>query len=44
MRNGKADQDSEQSEDLEDIEIVKNLLELQSSLKAKTRSLENERD
>ncbi len=44
MRTGESEQDRGPPEDLEDIEIVKKLLELQSHLRQKTGSLENERD
>jgi len=44
MRSNEEAENSPQSDDLEDIETVKNLLELQSRLKTKTQSLENERD
>ena len=42
MRPEENDQSSTDNEDLGDIRILKNLLELQSRLKAKTDSMENE--
>jgi hypothetical protein len=44
MSPGAAEQDLGQSEDLEDIDIVKKLLELQSHLREKTGSLESGQD
>jgi len=44
MRPEENDQNSTDKEDLGDIRILKNLLELQSRLSAKTDSMENESD
>ena len=44
MCPSEAPQELGYSEDLEDIEIVKKLLELKSHLRDKTNSLESERD
>lgn len=44
MRPDENDQSSTDNEDLGDIRILKNLLELQSRLRAKTDSMENESD
>ena len=44
MRPDVNDQSSKDNEDLGDIRILKNLLELQSRLRAKTDSMENESD
>lgn len=44
MRPEENDQSSTENEDLGDIRILKNLLELQSRLRAKTDSMENESD
>ncbi|MBO0888579.1 hypothetical protein J2P12_05705 [Candidatus Bathyarchaeota archaeon] len=40
MRTGEKDQTHDHADDLEDISIVKNLLELQSRLKSRTDSIE----
>lgn len=42
MRQSEDDHTSTASEDLEDISTLKNLLELQSRLSAKTDSIEND--
>jgi len=44
MRPDENDQSSTDKEDLGDILILKNLLELQSRLRSKTDSMENESD
>jgi len=44
MRPDESDQSSTDKEDLGDILILKNLLELQSRLRSKTDSMENESD
>jgi hypothetical protein len=44
MRPDENDQSSTDKEDLGDIRILKNLLELQSRLRSKTDSMENETD
>jgi len=44
MRPDENDRGSNDNEDLGDIRILKNLLELQSRLRAKTDSMENESD
>ena len=44
MSPGEAEQDRGQSEDLEDIETLKKLLELQSHLREKTDALESPLD
>jgi hypothetical protein len=44
MRPDEIDQSSADKEDLGDIRILKNLLELQSRLRSKTDSMENETD
>ncbi len=44
MRSDENDQSSTNNEDLGDIRVLKNLLELQSRLRSKTDSMENESD
>jgi hypothetical protein len=44
MRPDEDEQTSTAREDLDDIRILKNLLELQSRLRARTDSMENESD
>ena len=44
MRSDENEQSSMDKEDLGDIRILKNLLELQSRLRTKTDSMENESD
>ena len=44
MRQREPDKNQRPSEDLEDIEIVRNLLELRSRLGAKNPSMENDQD
>jgi hypothetical protein len=44
MRSDENEQSSMDKEDLGDIRILKNLLELQSRLRSKTDSMENESD
>jgi hypothetical protein len=44
MRPDENDQSSTDNEDLSDIRVLKNLLELQSRLRSKTDSMENESD
>jgi hypothetical protein len=44
MRPDENDQSSTDNEDLGDIRVLKNLLELQSRLRSKTDSMENESD
>jgi hypothetical protein len=44
MRPDENDQSSIDNEDLGDIRVLKNLLELQSRLRSKTDSMENESD
>ena len=44
MRPDENDQSSTDNEDLSDIRVLKNLLELQSRLRSKTASMENESD
>jgi len=44
MRTDENNQSSTDKEDLGDIRVLKNLLELQSRLRSKTDSMENESD